>query len=101
MKTVTEILVEKILGNLIESNSIDVADVEIYKFGIETTLLKALHYTSYFLMALYMNKVFEFTIIFTVFYIFRRNTGGYHARTRIGCYLFSCVAIFLSFLQRS
>lgn len=97
MKTVTEILVEKILGNLIESNSIDVADVEIYKFGIETTLLKALHYTSYFLMALYMNKVFEFTIIFTVFYIFRRNTGGYHARTRIGCYLFSCVAIFLSF----
>ncbi|MDE5830137.1 MAG: accessory gene regulator B family protein, partial [Clostridia bacterium] len=68
----------------------------VYKFGVETTLLKALHYTSYFVIALCMNKFLEFIIIFAVFYIFRRNTGGYHAQTRIGCYLFSCAVIFLS-----
>lgn len=98
MKNVSEILVEKILVSLMESNSIDVADVEVYKFGVETILLKVLHYTSYFLMALCMNKLFEFAIIFAVFYIFRRNTGGFHAKTRIGCHLFSCTVIFLSLL---
>jgi len=96
VKNVSEILVDRILEKLIENNSIDVKDVEVYKFGVETTLLKALHYTSYFVIALCMNKFFEFAIIFTIFYIFRRNTGGYHAQTRIGCYLFSCVVIFLS-----
>lgn len=96
MKNVSEVLVDKIIKNLIENNSIDVADVEVYKFGVETILLKVLHYTSYFVIALCMNKLIEFVIIFAVFYIFRRNTGGYHAQTRIGCYLFSCAVIFLS-----
>ncbi|MDE6663360.1 MAG: accessory gene regulator B family protein [Lachnospiraceae bacterium] len=96
MKNVSEVLVDKIIDNLIENNSIDVADVDVYKFGVETTLLKALHYTSYFVIALCMNKFLEFAIIFAVFYVFRRNTGGCHARTRIGCYLFSCAVIFLS-----
>lgn len=96
MKNVSEVLVDKIIENLIENNSIDVTDAEVYKFGVETTILKALHYTSYFVIALCMNKLLEFTIIFAVFYIFRRNTGGFHAKTRIGCYLFSCTVIFLS-----
>ncbi len=96
MKNVSEVLVNKIIGNLIENNSIDVTDVEVYKFGVETILLKALHYTSYLIIALYMNKLLELAIIFVVFYTFRRNTGGYHAQTRIGCYLFSCAVIFLS-----
>ncbi len=98
MKNVSEILVNRILEKLIENDSIDVEDVEVYKFGVETTLLKALHYTSYLVIALCTNKFFEFAIIFTVFYIFRRNTGGFHAKTRIGCYLFSCAVIFLSLL---
>ena len=96
MKNVSEVLVDRILEKLIENNSIDVEDVEVYKFGVEATLLKALHYTSYFVIALCMNKLLEFAIIFAVFYIFRRDTGGYHAQTRIGCYLFSCAVIFLS-----
>lgn len=96
MKNVSEALVDRILDKLIENNSIDAADVEVYKFGVETILLKALHYMSYFVIALCMNKFLEFAIIFAVFYIFRRNTGGYHAKTRFGCYLFSCAVIFLS-----
>lgn len=43
-----------------------------------------------------MKKFLEFVIIFAVLYAFRRNTGGFHAKTRIGCYLFSCAVIFLS-----
>lgn len=98
MRNISEILVDKIIENLIENNSIDVKDLEIYRFGIEATMLKALHYTSYFALAVWMNKLLEFTIIFAVFYMFRRYTGGYHAQTRIGCYLFSCIIVFLSLL---
>lgn len=98
MKNVSEILVDKIIENLIKNNSIDVADVEVYKFGVEATILKLLHYTSYLVIALCMDRFLEFAIIFAVFYIFRRNTGGFHAQTRIGCYLFSCAVIFLSLL---
>ncbi|MDE6749042.1 MAG: accessory gene regulator B family protein [Lachnospiraceae bacterium] len=96
MKNVSEVFVDKIIENLIENNSIAVADMEVYKFGVETTILKTLHYTSYFVIALCMDKYLEFAIIFTVFYVFRRNTGGYHAHTRMGCYLFSCTVIILS-----
>ena len=27
------------------------------------------------------------------YFAFRKNTGGFHARTRLGCYLFSCTAV--------
>lgn len=98
VKNVSEVLVDKIVDNLIKNNSIDAADMDAYKFGVEATMLKALHYTSYLVIALCMDKLLEFAIIFAVFYIFRRNTGGFHAKTRIGCYLFSCAVIFLSLL---
>lgn len=91
-------LIDKIAYGLVADSSIDAADVEAYKFGLEVTILKAFHYFSYIAIALCMNKPLEFAIIFAVFYIFRRNTGGYHAQTRIGCYLFSCAVIFLSLL---
>ena len=96
MKNICEVIVDIIIENLIRDNSIDSADSEMYRFGVEVTILKALHYTSYLVIALCMNKFLEFAVIFVVFYIFRRNTGGYHAQTRIGCYLFSCAVIFLS-----
>ncbi len=89
-------LIDKITYGLVADNSIDTADVEAYKFGLEVTILKTFHYVSYIAIALCMNKLLEFAVIFVVFYIFRHNTGGYHAQTRIGCYLFSCVVIFLS-----
>lgn len=92
------ILIDRIIHGLVEDESIDAADVEAYKFGLEVTMLKAVHYTSYIAIALCMKRFLEFLIIFAVLYTFRRNTGGFHAKTRIGCYLFSCAVIFLSLL---
>ena len=89
-------MIDKIIYGLVVDNSIDSADVEAYKFGLEVTILKAFHYVSYITVALCMKKFIEFVIIFVVLYVFRRNTGGFHAKTRIGCYLFSCAVIFLS-----
>lgn len=89
-------LIDRITYGLVRDNSIDAADVEAYKFGLEVTILKALHYVSYVVIALCMKKILEAVIVFVVLYAFRRNTGGFHAKTRIGCYLFSCAVIFLS-----
>jgi accessory gene regulator B len=91
-------LIDKITYDLVMDNLIASSDVDAYKFGLEVTILKAFHYVSYIVLALCMKKFFEFVIIFAVLYVFRRNTGGYHAQTRIGCYLFSCAVIFLSLL---
>ncbi|MCH5248384.1 MAG: accessory gene regulator B family protein [Lachnospiraceae bacterium] len=91
-------LIDRIIYGLVEDKSIDMVDVEAYKFGLEVTILKAVHYVSYIVIALCMNKFLEFVIVFSILYAFRRNTGGFHAKTRIGCYLFSCAVIFLSLL---
>lgn len=89
-------LVDRIAYKLVKDNAIDAADLEAYKFGLEVTLLKAVHYVSYIVIALCMKKILEAVIVFAVIYSLRRNTGGFHAQTRIGCYLFSCAVIFVS-----
>lgn len=91
-------LVNKIAGQLIKGGVIDANDAADYKFGIEVTLLKTVHFFSYLVIALCMKKMPEFIIMFLVFSVFRKNTGGFHARTRTGCYFFSCGVIMLFLL---
>lgn len=96
MKTLYEQLVDKITYSLIENKLINAEDEDAYRFGTEVTLLKSMHFVSYLVIAVLMKKAFEFLVIFAVFYLFRRNTGGFHCKTRLGCYLFSCAVVFLS-----
>lgn len=90
--------VDKIANKLVADHTIDATEIEAYKFGIEVTILKVIHYVSYIAIALCMRKFLEAVVIFAVLYTFRRNTGGFHAKTRLGCYVFSCAVIFLSLL---
>lgn len=96
MKTLYEQLVDKITYSLIENKQISAEDEDAYRFGTEVTLLKNIHFISYLIIAALMEKAFEFLVVFVIFYSFRRNTGGLHCRTRLGCYLFSCTVVFLS-----
>lgn len=86
-------LVEGITLWLVKAKAISANEIESYRFGVEVTLLKSMHFISYIAIALCMGKALEFIVIFSVFGIFRRNTGGFHARTRVGCYFFSCTVI--------
>lgn len=92
------ILIEKILNKLIADNVIERKDIPAYRFGIEAMMLKILHYTTYFVLAVSLGKVTEFIIIFAAFVVLRRNTGGYHAKTRLGCYFLSCAVVIGSLL---
>lgn len=84
---------DKIVEGFVKENMAGTEEAEVYRFGVEVTLLKALHLLSYFIIAFCMGRVLEFILIFGIFCAFRRNTGGYHAGTRMGCYLFSCAAV--------
>ncbi len=89
---------DRITDSLVAGGEINSSEAEAYRFGIEMLMLKAIHMISYMLIAAAMGKVPEFLIIFAVLCIFRRNTGGFHASTRLGCYFFSCASIGVSLL---
>lgn len=78
---------------LTEADCICAEEADAYRFGIEITFLKLVHIASYLLIAFCMRRVLDFIIIFGIFCVFRKNTGGFHARTRLRCYLFSCAAV--------
>jgi accessory gene regulator B len=73
-------------------------ETEIYKFGMECLTLKVVHCISYLCIAACFKMLPELIVIACVLIPLRRNAGGYHARTRMGCYLFSCFYVFIILL---
>lgn len=97
-KNIYDSMIDRITAHLTEAGCICAEEADVYRFGIEVTFLKLVHIVSYLLIALCMGHVLEFVIIFGIFYVFRKNTGEFHARTRPGCYLFSCAAVTVALL---
>lgn len=74
------------------------SEQDIYDFGIECLLLKLIHYISYITIAVILHQVFDLFVMASAFYPIRVNAGGYHAKTRIGCYFVSCLTVFSGLL---
>ncbi len=87
-------MTDRIINQLIQMNMIDREDEEIYRFGLEGLFLKLIHYTSYLLIALFTHELAGFLIFFAAFLVLRKSAGGYHAKTRGGCYISSCLIVF-------
>lgn len=94
MIRVEEFLIEKLVSNKIISEE----EIQIHKFGMECLLLKLIHCISYLCIAICMNMLLEFLVIGFVLVALRRNAGGYHAKTKLRCYLFSCFYVFMILL---
>lgn len=86
-------MTDRILEQLIKLNIIDSEDEEIYRFGLEGLSLKLIHYTSYLVIAFFAHEMIRFLIFFAAFLVLRRNAGGYHAKTKGGCYISSCLTV--------
>lgn len=84
-------LVEKLISNHIITKE----EEEVYKFGMECLILKVFHCISYFWIGDFFHMVPELIVIGAVLIPLRRSAGGYHAKTKTGCYIFSCCYIFL------
>lgn len=87
-------LVKSILLKMQTMKFVDEEDIEIYQFGLECMLLKLVHITSYLLIGICMREFFSLLVSGSILIPLRRKAGGYHAKTRIGCYLFSCCVVF-------
>lgn len=86
-------MTDRILSQLIKLNIIDSEDEDIYRFGLEGISLKLVHYLSYFLIATLLREWMRFLIFFSAFLLLRKNAGGYHAKTKGGCYVSSCLTV--------
>lgn len=87
-------LQEKLISNHIISEE----ESDLYGYGYECLLLKFIHIFSYLCIGFLLNRLPELLIIGIVLLPLRRNAGGYHAKTRFGCYVLSCTFIWMILL---
>ncbi len=86
-------IIQSILKLLVSENDISEEDINIYYFGLECIILKLVHYVSYIIIGVIMDDVISLLISACVFMPLRSFAGGYHAKTRLGCYMFSCMMV--------
>lgn len=88
-----ERLAIKFVNRLISSSIIEKEDAEIYIYGFKEMVFVALNLITTIFIGLIFNKIFE-VILFMITYIpIRVYAGGYHARTKLRCYIFSVLML--------
>lgn len=88
-------MADRIIRQLIALELIDGEEEDIYRFGLEVLSLKVLHYVSYLLIAAFLHEIPRFLILAVAFILLRKSAGGYHAKTKSGCYVGSCVTVLI------
>lgn len=88
-------IIDRTLERFVLEGCISRENADIYRFGLECMFLKAVHYVSYFLIALLFHSAGSLLISACIFAPLRSRIGGYHAKTRMRCYVFSCFMILL------
>ncbi len=86
-------MTDRILNQMLKLHIIEEEEEEIYRFGLEGLTLKLLHYTSYLFIAAFSHVCMPFFVFFAAFLLLRKSAGGYHARTKKGCYIGSCLTV--------
>lgn len=86
-------MADMLLAQMIKFNIIEKEEEEIYRFGLESLLLKLIHYSTYLLIAVFFREVIPFLVFFVAFLLLRKNAGGYHAKTKWACYVRSCLVV--------
>ena len=88
-------LINGILSKMLSEKLVNEDDIEIYQFGLECLLLQLIHIISYIVIGICAGELFSLIVSGSILIPLRRKAGGYHAKTRLGCYLFSCCVVLL------
>lgn len=80
-----EFVVNNLLVFLEKELNLDNNSKEKIRYGLDVLIGEMLKLIAIFLISLYLNKVQEFFIILTSFFIIRVKIGGTHAKTYMGC----------------
>lgn len=84
---------EKIAATLLDNKIIDSDNYDICRYGINQCITTLFNFVTTLIIGLIYGMVLE-AIIFTIAYIpIRIYAGGYHAKTPVGCWLFSAVIL--------
>lgn len=86
-------IINRLLMHMISEECIHKEERDIYQFGIECLLLKFIHYITYLVIAFFLHSIVNLIITASILVPLRGASGGYHAKTRIGCYVFSCFMV--------
>lgn len=69
---------------------------ELYKFGLEGLLFTSLNLGTALIIGIVMDAILECVVFLMAFLPLRQYAGGYHAKTRVGCYLLSVTCIWVA-----
>lgn len=83
-----------IVDALLENGLIDMEDKDLYIYGVEVVLLKFLHLATMLIIGILLGFFFESALYILLYSILREYAGGYHAKSRFGCYLISWLMMF-------
>ncbi len=84
---------KNLTNRLITNSIIKKEDLEVYRFGIENLTMRACHILSYLVIGFLFKLLPELLVFLTAFIPLRESSGGYHAKTPLKCYIFSCGTI--------
>lgn len=85
MKQIAEMTTHR----LVSRGVIAEADASIYAYGFEAMFSTVFTFGSIIVLSVCVGNFFETLLFFTAFMVLRIYAGGYHAATRVRCYLIS------------
>lgn len=89
----------KLLDTLLKNNIIQDNDKEIYAFAIECACSKAINYSIYIAMAIVLKMQLQMLLMAIAFIPLRRNAGGFHAKTKSGCFILSYSLVIIALVM--
>lgn len=91
---------QKLTNQLLSLNLISKSEINLYRYGIDVLLSSILNIITILGCSLFFNTIWH-GVIFLIFFVPLRITlGGYHASTRLNCFLVSVLLYgLISYLQ--
>ena len=86
-------MIEKYVNNLVNKNIIEPGKQEIYTYGIRQGILIIINIATVVGIGLVMGLLAESMVFLVTYMLIRTYAGGYHAKSQLGCYIFSTVAV--------
>lgn len=86
---------EKVAIELVKNQKIKLEDQELYQYGIEQGILILLNVLTALAIGLIFHCLFYIVIFSVVFVPLRTNSGGFHAKTSLRCYILSVITLVL------
>lgn len=91
-------LVNWITVRVCDGENFDDDKIAFVKYGIELMLLKIIFFGVCLVIGAFMGMFFECVVYLVLFTILRTNAGGYHADTRIRCFIQSMLTMIVAML---